>query len=121
MTHCTRLAPLRLRIFGHPFPKPPYTDFKVYQIVAFLKEAKLPSLEMQPFLEQYDPTSIPEEARPPPPPPIVDGAEPISSDESTSPIARRAAEVAGGRLLHNYLYTSNELVPQQDPRGAIFY
>ena len=89
--------------------------------MAFLKKAQLPSLEMQPFLEQYDPTSIPEEARPPPSPPIVDGAEPISSDEGSPSNARRAAEVAGGRLLHNYLYTSNELAPQQDPRGAIFY
>ena len=93
--------PSNLVFLATPSPKPPYTDFKVYQIVAFLKEAQLPSLEMQPYLEQYDPTNIPEEARPPPPPPIVDGAEPILSDESSSPTARRAAEAAGGRLLHN--------------------
>ena len=118
MTHCTKLAPLRLSIFGHPFPEPPYDDFKVYQLVAFLKQSKLPSLEMRPYLEQYDPTSIPEEARPTPSPPIVDGAEPISSDEDVYQAAQKAAEVAGGKLLHNYLYTTNELVPQQED---IFY
>ena len=121
MTHCEPLAPLRLSIFGHPNPLPPYDDFKVYQIVAFLKHLQLPSLEMRPFLEQYDPTSIPEEARPTPSPPIVEGAEPVSSDEDSPSAVRRAAEVAGGKLLHNYLYTTNELVFQQDPEGAIFY
>ena len=73
---------------------------------------------MRPYLEQYDPTSIPEEARPTPSPPIVDGAEPISSDEDVHQAAQKAAEVAGGKLLHNYLYTTNELVPQQED---IFY
>ena len=120
MTHCVKLAPLRLNTFGYPFPKPPYTDFKVYQIVSFLKELQLPSLEMRPYLEQYDPTDIPEEARPPPSPPIVDGAEPISSDEESHATARKAAEVAGSKLLHNYLYTSNN-PPLQDPEGDIFY
>ena len=121
MTHCEPLADLRRSIFGHPFPEPPYDDFKVYQLVAFLKQSKLPSLEMRPYLEQYDPTSIPEEARPTPPAPIVDGAEPISSDEDDNSAARRAAEVAGGKLLHNYLYTTNELVLGHDPKTAIFY
>ena len=121
MTHCEPLADLRRSIFGHPFPEPPYDDFKVYQLVAFLKQSKFPSLEMRPYLEQYDPTSIPEEARPTPPAPIVDGAEPISSDEDDNSAARRAAEVAGGKLLHNYLYTTNELVLGHDPKTAIFY
>ena len=76
---------------------------------------------MQPYLEQYDLTSIPEEARPAKTPLIVDGAEPISSDEDSPSGANRAVEVAVGRWLHNYLYTTNELVPQQDSRGAIFY
>ena len=120
MTHCEKLTRLRLNIFGHPNPLPPYDDFKVYQIVAFLKEAQLPSLEMRPYLEEYNPTDIPEEARPTPPPPIVDGAEPISSDEDSDLAARRAARVAGGKLLHNYLYTSNQ-PPQLDPEGEIFY
>ena len=60
-------------------PTPPYTKIKVYQLVAFLKVINLPSLEMKPYLEQYAPTSIPEEARPTPLP-IVDGAEMVSDD-----------------------------------------
>ena len=68
MSECVDLAPLRLRIFAHPFPEPPYTDFKVFQIVAFLREVKLQSLEMRPYLEEYDPASLPEEAGPTPPP-----------------------------------------------------
>ena len=67
MSVCEDLATLRLRIFAHPFPKPPYTNIRVFQIVAFLKEVKLQSLEMRPYLEEYNPTSIPEEARPTPP------------------------------------------------------
>ena len=101
---------------SHP---PPYTNLKLFQVVAFLKEIKMPSLEMKPFLEQYNPASIPEEARPPPPPPIVEGAEVVSSDND-SLAALEAAETAGGRLLHNYLLTRNN-PPLQDPRGAMFY
>ena len=67
MTDCLRLRNLRLRIFGHHEPQPPYTQVKVYQLVAFLKVINLPSLEMKPYLEQYTPTSIPDEARPSPP------------------------------------------------------
>ena len=89
--------------------------------MAFLREAKIPSLEMQPFLEAYEPAAIPEEARPTPPRPIVAGAEVVSSeDEGQNRAARTAAEIAGGRLLHNYLLTTNN-PPLQDPRGGMFY
>ena len=74
---------------------------------------------MKPLLEQYNPASIPEEARPTPPPPIVEGAEMVSSDDD-SVAAMVAAETAGGKLLHNYLLTRNK-PPLQDPRGAMFY
>ena len=73
---------------------------------------------MRPFLEEYIPASIPEEARPTPSP-IVEGAEAISSEDETL-AARVAAEMAGGKLLHNYLLTMND-PPLQDPRGAQFY
>ena len=73
---------------------------------------------MRPFLEEYIPASIPEEARPTPPP-IVEGAEVVSSEDEAL-AARVAAETAGGKLLHNYLLTTNK-PPLQDPRGAIFY
>ena len=119
MSDCEDLAAIRLRIFAHPFPRPPYTNFKVFQIVAFLKEVKLQSLEMRPFLEEYIPANIPEEARPTPPLPIVEGAELVSSSDEDE-AARRAAETAGGLMLHNYLLTMNA-PPLQDPKGARFY
>merc|ERR1712079_844408 len=99
MSVCKDLAALRLRFFAHPFPPPPYTGIKVYQVVAFLKEIKTPSLEMRPFLEEYTPASVPEEARPSPLPPIVEGAEMVSSDDEAQ-AARTAAETAGGLWLH---------------------
>ena len=73
---------------------------------------------MNPFLEQYNPACIPEEARPTPPPPIVEGAEVVSSDDD-SLAAMVAAETAGGKLLHKYLLTRNK-PPLQDPRGPCF-
>ena len=119
MSICRNLAAMRLRFFAHPFPSPPYKDIKVYQIVAFLKELKLPSLEMRPLLEEYIPANIPEEARPTPLPPIVEGAEMVSSEDEDL-AARVAAETAGGLWLHNYLLTRNK-PPLQDPKGAMFY
>ena len=114
MTDCFRLNTLRLNIFGHHRPEPPYTGIKVYQLVAFLKVLNLPSLEMKPYLEQYTPTSIPDEARPTPLIPIVDGAELISDDSEDDLAVLRAAEAAGGNLLHNYLLTSNDPPAQGD-------
>ena len=111
MTDCLKLRSLRLSIFGHHEPQPPYTQVKVYQLVAFLKVINLPSLEMKPYLEQYNPTSIPDEARPTPLPPIVEGAEMVSSDSEDDSAVLKAAEAAGGKLLHNYLLTSNNPPP----------
>ena len=119
LSDCPDLAKVRLDIFGNPFPEPPYLSIRVFQLVAFLKIINLPSLEMKPYLEAYRPTAVPEEARPTPSP-IVSGAEMVSSDEGSSGNARRAAEAAGGTLLHNYLLTSNK-PPIQDPKGATFY
>ena len=71
----------------------------MYQIVAFLREVKLQSLEMKPYLEEYDPADIPTEVQPTPPPHTVEGAELISSiDQELA--ARLAAGIAGGNLLH---------------------
>ena len=120
MSVCPDLATLRLGTFGNHQPEPPYTNIKVFQLVAFLKVINLPSLEMKPYLEQYTPTSIPEEARPTPPPPIVEGAEAVSSDSEDDSAVRRAAEAAGGRLLHNYLVTTNER-PLKPPFKERFY
>ena len=75
---------------------------------------------MKPYLEQYNPTTIPEEARPTPPAPIVEGAELVSDDSEDDTAVAQAAEAAGGILLHNSLLTSNK-PPLPDPRGATFY
>ena len=120
MTDCKDLEHLRLRIFGNRQPEPPYTNIKVYQLVAFLKVINLPSLEMKPYLEQYNPTAVPEEARPTPPPPIVEGAEMVSEDSEDDQAVQAAAEAAGGILLHNYLLTSNN-PPLPTPGGRKFY
>ena len=45
--------------------------------------------------------------------------EQVSSSNEDS-AARVAAEIAGGKLLHNYLLTNN-FPPLQDPEGAMFY
>ena len=71
-------------------------------------------------LEQYNPTSIPEEARPTPPPPIVEGAELVSDDSEDDIAVQRAAEAAGGNLLHNYLLTTNK-PPLPEPGSVGFY
>ena len=88
--------------------------------MAFLKVINLPSLEMKPYLEQYTPTSIPEEARPTPPPPIVEGAENISSDSEADSAVIRAANAAGDQWLHNYLHIRNN-PPLPNPRKERFY
>ena len=119
MSDCEDLELLRLRIFGDRRPMPPYTNVKVYQLVAFLKVINLPSLEMKPFLEQCNPAAIPEEARPTPPPPIVEGAELISDDSEDELAVQAAAEAAGGNMLHNYLLTSNN-PPSQNREGTGF-
>ena len=75
---------------------------------------------MKPYLEQYTPTTIPEEARPDPPLPIVEGAEMVSSDSEDDSAVLRAAEAAGGRLLHNYLLTTNN-PPLPKPGETRFY
>ena len=75
---------------------------------------------MKPYLEQYNPTSVPEEARPTPPPPIVEGAEMVSDDSEDDIAVQRAAEVAGDNLLHNYLLTTNR-PPLPEPGSNGFY
>ena len=56
MTECAKLAQLRLDTFGTHEPRPPFR-FPVYKIVSFLKQAKIPSFPMQPFLEELFPAA----------------------------------------------------------------
>ena len=57
MTECVGLWRLRQDIFGKHNPTPPFR-FPVHQIVAFLKEAKIPTFPMQPYLEELYPTAL---------------------------------------------------------------
>ena len=56
MTECIGLYQLRLDIFGKEDLRPPF-QFPVYKIVAFLKQANIPSFPMQPFLEEQFPAA----------------------------------------------------------------
>ena len=63
LSECDRLAELRVAIFGRddlvgPGEIPDFSEFKVYQIVSFFKEAKFETLTMHPFLAQYLPTDL---------------------------------------------------------------
>ena len=48
----------------------------------------------------------------------MDGAELVSDDSGDDIAVQRAAEAAGGDLLHNYLLTSNDPPKQGD---QLFY
>ena len=50
----------------------------------------------------------------------MEGAENISSDSENELAVFQAAEAAGGKLLHNYLLTSNK-PPLPNPEEKRFY
>ena len=104
MSECHPLADLRRSIFGDPYPLPPY-KFQVYQIVAFLREAKIPTFPMRPFLEGSTPTDLEREERA-----ARLGQEEDSQDNEDEAIRAEAAAHAvqqGDRWLHTYLYITN--------------
>ena len=126
MTECVGLWQLRFDIFGTHNPEPPFR-FPVYKIVAFLKEAKIPSFPMQPFLEEQSPTAptgsldpdpnpnlIPiqnhRHFRNQPPPqgsPSTEGTNTPASHPNAPPTP--SAHPEGDRWHHTYLYLSNPL------------
>merc|ERR1712115_146918 len=64
LSECEALGDLRRSIFGReklvgPGEIPDFSDLRVYQIVAFFREAKFDTLTMHPFLAQYLPTDKP--------------------------------------------------------------
>ena len=101
MSECHPLADLRRSIFGEPYPKPPYR-FRVFQIVAFLREAKIPTFPMRPYLEGSTPTDLEREAN-------REGEEGEVLDDQEEERAKAAAEAIrqGGRWHHTYLYLTN--------------
>ena len=105
MSECHPLAELRRSIFGVPYPEPPYR-FQVYQIVAFLREAKIPSFPMRPYLEGSTPTDLEREER------RVGLEEGEVNTQSNGEDANRAEAAAhavqqGDRWHHTYLYLTN--------------
>merc|ERR1712242_410025 len=95
-------ADIRRSIFGHPYPEPPYR-FRVYQIVAFLREAKIPTFPMRPFLEGSTPTDLEREDRGR----TQDGEELENETDKKRAEAAAHAVRQGDRWHHTYLYLTN--------------
>ena len=102
MSECHTLADLRRSIFGHPYPEPPYR-FRVYQIVAFLREAKIPTFPMRPYLEGSTPTDLEREGRRS----NEEGEELDRRDDTERAEAAAHAVQQGDRWHHTYLYLTN--------------
>ena len=110
MTECVGLYDLRHQIFGVHNPEPPF-NFSVHQIVAFLKEAKIPTFPMQPFLEELypaAPSGIPD------PTPHTPTHQPPTHLAQLSP----STEVTG--ILHQNSGNANS-TEQQYPEGEKWY
>ena len=131
MTDCVGLMQLRHDIFGTYNPEPPF-KFPVFQIVAFLKQAKIPSFPMQPYLEELYPTAptaqadtatpqppLPQTPQPPPSStaqtqrsPSTEGISAASETLNTSnrnDLPETLSFPEGDKWFHTYLYLSNPL------------
>ena len=99
MTDCPRLVDARIGVFGKEEILPPYDNIPVYKLVSYLKDIKLKSLEMRPFIEEFGAAELPERmpdwAR-------VNDNDSSSDDESQAD--QRAAQADGNELLHQLLY-----------------
>ena len=99
MTECEKLNKIRLNVFGREDILPPYTNIKVYKLVSFLKDVKLKSLEMRPFVEEFKSAELPERM---PDWAKVNGNEDSSDDELQADT--RYAKECGDRVLQKLLY-----------------
>ena len=99
MTECEKLNRIRLNVFGREDILPPYTNIKVYKLVSFLKDVKLKSLEMRPFVEEFKSAELPERM---PDWAKVNGNEDSSDDELQADT--RYAKECGDRVLQKLLY-----------------
>ena len=97
MTECPRLATTRLAVFGREDILPPYDNIPVYKLVSYLRDVKMKSLEMRPFVEEYKSAELPDR--------MPDWARvnenDSSSDDELQADTRYAKE---DRLLHYILY-----------------
>ena len=99
MTECEKLSTIRLAVFGKEDIPPPYTYIKVYQLVSYLRDVKLKSLEMRPFVEEFKASELPERM---PDWAKVNGNDDSSDDEFQA--NTRMAKECGDRLLQKILY-----------------
>ena len=60
MTECQRLNTVRMSVFGREDFQPPYDNIPVYKLVSYLRDVKLKSLEMRPFIEEYKAAELPD-------------------------------------------------------------
>ena len=99
MTECPRLATTRVAVFGKEEILPPYDTIPVYKLISYLKDVKLKTLEMRPFVEEYTATQLPEQM---PDWAKVQGNSDESDDELQADT--RYARECGDKFLHQYLY-----------------
>ena len=99
MTECQKLITARLGVFGMVDILPPYDNIPVYKLVSYLKDVKMKSLEMRPFIEEFGAAELPER--------MPDWAKVNDNDSSSddeSQADQRAAQADGDELLHQLLY-----------------
>ena len=116
MTECQKLNNARLSVFGRVDVLPPYDNIPVYKLVSYLKDVKMKSLEMRPFIEEYKATELPDRmpmwAR-------VNDNDSSSDDELQADT--RYAKECGDKLLHYILYqkySAKDLNPETLDRLA---
>ena len=99
MSECPMLIDARIGTFGKEEILSPYDDIPVYKLVSYLRDVKLKSLEMRPFLEEFNAAELhermPDWAK-------VNGHDSSSDDEFQAD--RRDAREAGNAVLHQLLY-----------------
>ena len=106
MTKCVILTQIRIAVFGREDILPPYDNIPLYKLISYLKDVKLKSLEMRPFIEEFManelPVRMPEWAK-------INDVEDSSDDELQAD--QRYAKECGHALLHRFLYqTSNQTI-----------
>ena len=99
MTECQKLGTIRMSVFGKEEILPPYDNIPVYKLISYLKDVKLKSLEMRPFIEEFKATELPE--RMPDWARVNDNTD--SSDDELQ-ADQRYAQAEGDKLLHQILY-----------------
>ena len=99
MTECQKLNTTRLGVFGKDKILPPYDNIPVYKLISYLRDVKLKSLEMRPFVEEYSAKEIQEHL-----PDWAEAQGSIDEGEADSQADAEYARVYGDGLLHQYLY-----------------